>query len=184
MICMTERYSWLLENAHFLNPGTGNSSRRSSPGSYPGVGRASASAHRSDGGFSSSVRGCTLSLVCGSSLSLGKGTPAPIDAPKVRSPGTLSMGSQSNVYCRPFGGDRSILRSFLLVGYALLVWLVVHLFVVSSRSPLCGQFGGSYETHLRTVRRWLPFPTDMMRSMLATWSFLPAKWPVWAFVDR
>ena len=56
-------------------------------------------------------------------------------------------------------GEAILFRSLLLVEYALLVWLVVHLFVVFVEEPsLRSQFGASYETYLSTVRRWLPRP--------------------------
>jgi protein-S-isoprenylcysteine O-methyltransferase Ste14 len=54
-------------------------------------------------------------------------------------------------------GQAILFRSFLLVGYALLVWGVVYLFVVFVEEPsLHHQFGESYESYLRTVPRWLP----------------------------
>ncbi len=54
-------------------------------------------------------------------------------------------------------GEALLFHSFLLVGYALLVVGVVHLFVVFVEEPsLRRQFGASYETYLRTVSRWLP----------------------------
>jgi protein-S-isoprenylcysteine O-methyltransferase Ste14 len=92
-------------------------------------------------------------------ISLGKGTPAPIDAPKflvkegpyqwVRNP--MYLAALSIVI-----GQAILFRSFLLVGYALLVWGVVHLFVVFVEEPsLRHQFGESYESYLRTVPRWL-----------------------------
>src|SRR5260370_12818813 len=90
---------------------------------------------------------------------IGKGTRAPIDAPKflvkegpyqwVRNPMYLAVLSIVI-------GQAILFRSFLLVGYALLVGLVVHLFVVLVEEPsLRHQFGESYESYLRTVPRWL-----------------------------
>src|SRR5258706_492853 len=56
-------------------------------------------------------------------------------------------------------GETILFRSFLLVGYALLVWAIVHTFVVTVEEPsLRRQFGASYETYLRTVSRWIPRP--------------------------
>src|SRR5712692_8569126 len=91
---------------------------------------------------------------------IGKGTPAPIDAPKflvregpyqwVRNPMYLAVLSVVI-------GEAMLFHSLLLVGYALLVWTVVHLFVVFVEEPsLRRQFGKSYETYLRVVPRWLP----------------------------
>jgi protein-S-isoprenylcysteine O-methyltransferase Ste14 len=92
--------------------------------------------------------------------SLGKGTPAPLDAPIflvkegpyhwVRNPMDLAVLAMVI-------GQAILFRSFLLVGYVLLVWGVVHLFVVLVEEPsLRHQFGESYETYLRMVARWLP----------------------------
>ncbi|HZC77232.1 MAG TPA: isoprenylcysteine carboxylmethyltransferase family protein, partial [Ktedonobacterales bacterium] len=56
-------------------------------------------------------------------------------------------------------GEALLFRSFLLVGYALLVWAIVHTFVVTVEEPsLRRQFGVSYEAYLRTVSRWVPRP--------------------------
>jgi protein-S-isoprenylcysteine O-methyltransferase Ste14 len=56
-------------------------------------------------------------------------------------------------------GQAILFRSVALIGYALLVWLIVHLFVVSVEEPsLRRQFGEGYEAYLRAVPRWLPRP--------------------------
>ena len=91
---------------------------------------------------------------------IGKGTPAPIDAPKflvkegpyqwVRNPMYLAVLST-------ISGEAILFHSLLLVGYALLLGVVMHLFVVFVEEPsLRRQFGESYKTYLRTVPRWLP----------------------------
>src|SRR5438552_1284339 len=83
---------------------------------------------------------------------IGKGTPAPIDAPKflvregpyqwVRNPMYIAVLSVVI-------GEAILFRSFLLAGYALLVAVVVHMFVVFVEEPsLRSQFGVSYETYL------------------------------------
>ena len=75
----------------------------------------------------------------------GRGTPAPIDAPKflvtqgpyhwVRNPMYLAVLSIVI-------GEAILFRSYLLVGYALLIWAVVHMFVVFVEEPsLRHQFG-------------------------------------------
>ena len=69
------------------------------------------------------------------------------------------MGSQSNVYCclLVIIGEAILFHSLPIAEYALLVWLVVHVFVVFVEEPsLRHQFGASYENYLRTVARWLP----------------------------
>jgi protein-S-isoprenylcysteine O-methyltransferase Ste14 len=105
--------------------------------------------------------GVGLYLWCAGAFTfIGKGTPAPIDAPKflvkegpyqwVRNPMYLAVLSMVI-------GQAILFRSFLLVGYALLVGVVVHLFVISVEEPsLRHQFGESYEIYLRAVPRWLP----------------------------
>ena len=112
-------------------------------------------------GFLPLLLGVGLYLWCAGEFTfIGKGTPAPIDAPKflvtqgpyqwVRNPMYLAVLSIVI-------GEAILFRSYLLVGYALLVWAVVHMFVVFVEEPsLRHQFGESYETSLRTVPRWLP----------------------------
>jgi protein-S-isoprenylcysteine O-methyltransferase Ste14 len=91
---------------------------------------------------------------------IGRGTPAPIDAPVflvksgpyrwVRNPMYLGVLSV-------FFGEAILFHSLLLVVCGLLISVVVHLFVVFYEEPtLRRQFGESYETYLRTVPRWLP----------------------------
>ena len=94
---------------------------------------------------------------------IGKGTPLPLDAPRV----LVIQGSyrwvRNPMYVAVLSviiGQAILFQSFLLVGYALLVWAIVHTFVVFVEEPsLRRQFGDSYETYLHTVPRWLPrFP--------------------------
>src|SRR2546421_11993338 len=91
---------------------------------------------------------------------IGKGTPAPIDTPIflvregpyqwVRNPMYLAVLSV-------IIGEAILFHSLLLVGYALLIGVVAHLFVVFYEEPsLRRRFGESYEAYLRTVPRWLP----------------------------
>lgn len=91
---------------------------------------------------------------------VGKGTPAPIDAPRflvkegpyqwVRNPMYLAV-------LTTILGESILFHSLWLLGYALLVAVVVHLFVVFVEEPsLSRLFGESYATYLRTVPRWLP----------------------------
>jgi len=91
---------------------------------------------------------------------IGRGTPAPIDAPVflvrsgpyrwVRNP--MYIGVLSVLI-----GEAILFHSLPLVWCALLAGIVVHLFVVFYEEPsLRRRFGESYETYLRTVPRWLP----------------------------
>jgi protein-S-isoprenylcysteine O-methyltransferase Ste14 len=105
--------------------------------------------------------GVGLYLWCAGAFTfIGKGTPAPIDAPKflvkegpyrwVRNPMYLAVLSVVI-------GEAILFRSFPLVGYALLVAATVHGFVIFVEEPsLRHQFGMGYETYLRMVPRWLP----------------------------
>lgn len=112
-------------------------------------------------GFLPLLVGVGLYLWCAGEFTfIGKGTPAPIDAPKflvkegpyrwVRNPMYIAVLSVVS-------GEAILFRSFQLAGYALLVGIVVHLFVVFVEEPsLRSQFGESYETYLRAVPRWIP----------------------------
>jgi protein-S-isoprenylcysteine O-methyltransferase Ste14 len=112
-------------------------------------------------GFLPLLLGVELYLWCAAVFTfIGKGTPAPIDAPKVLVIQGPYHWVRNPMYIAVLSvviGEAILFRSFLLVGYALLVGLVVHMFVVFVEEPsLRRQFGGSYETYLRAVPRWLP----------------------------
>ena len=112
-------------------------------------------------GFLPLLLGVGLYLWCAGAFTfIGKGTPAPIDAPKVLVVEGPYRWVRNPMYIAVFSvviGEALLFRSFLLVVYALLVAGVVHLFVVFVEEPsLRRQFGASYETYLRTVSRWLP----------------------------
>lgn len=107
--------------------------------------------------------GVVLYLWCAGAFTfIGKGTPAPIDAPIflvrsgpyrwVRNP--MYLGVLAIIV-----GQAILFHSVALVGYALVVWLIVHLFVIFVEEPsLRSQFGESYDAYLRAVPRWLPRP--------------------------
>ncbi len=112
-------------------------------------------------GFLPLLLGVGLYLWCAGTFTLiGKGTPAPIDAPKVLVIQGPYHWVRNPMYIAVLSvviGEAILFRSFLLLGYALLVGLVVHMFVVFVEEPsLRRQFENSYETYLRTVPRWLP----------------------------
>lgn len=105
--------------------------------------------------------GVGLYLWCAGAFTfVGKGTPAPIDAPKVLVIQGPYQWVRNPMYIAVLSvviGEAILFHSLLLVEYALLVWLVVHVFVVFVEEPsLLRQFGARYETYLRTVARWLP----------------------------
>lgn len=54
-------------------------------------------------------------------------------------------------------GQSLILESLVLLGYAALVWLVSHLFVVTYEEPaLRRTFGKEYQFYCANVPRWIP----------------------------
>ncbi len=91
---------------------------------------------------------------------IGKGTPAPIDAPVFLVREGPYQWVRNPMYIAgllTISGEAILFHSLLLVSYALLLGVVVHLFVVFFEEPsLHRQFGESYEAYLRTVPRWLP----------------------------
>ena len=91
---------------------------------------------------------------------IGKGTPAPVDAPVFLVKEGLYRWVRNPMYIGVFSvliGEAILYHSLFLVGYMLLAGIVVHLFVVFYEEPsLRRRFGESYERYLRTVPRWLP----------------------------
>lgn len=109
------------------------------------------------------VLGVGLYLWCAGAFTfIGKGTPAPIDAPKTLVVQGLYRWVRNPMYIAVLLvilGQALLFRSPLLVGYALLFWVVVHAFVVVVEEPsLRGQFGSSYDAYRRRVPRWIPRP--------------------------
>ena len=90
----------------------------------------------------------------------GRGTLAPVDPPKhlvvrglyryVRNP--MSVGVVSILF-----GEALLFWSLSLLCYAIVFFIITHLFVVLYEEPaLRRQFGESYEAYRRSVPRWLP----------------------------
>jgi protein-S-isoprenylcysteine O-methyltransferase Ste14 len=107
--------------------------------------------------------GVALYLWCAGAFTfIGKGTPAPIDAPTalvVQGPYRWVRNPMYVAVLSVILGQALVFRSPLLVGYALLFWVVVHAFVVVVEEPsLREQFGGRYDEYLRRVPRWIPRP--------------------------
>ena len=156
------------ENARVLDPGSWDGSRGYplAPAARGDRSSASASIHL-DGRFSPFATGSwTLSLVCGSvHLHWQRNASAHRCARRVLVAQGFYRGVRNPMYVAVLSvviGEAILFRSFLLAGYALLVGVVVHLFVVFVEEPsLRRQFGESYEAYLRTVPRWLPhLPTN------------------------
>jgi protein-S-isoprenylcysteine O-methyltransferase Ste14 len=93
-------------------------------------------------------------------LKEGRGTPAPIDAPKE----LVAVGFYRYVRNPMYVGVLSIiLGHFLWSGfwnlliYAIIVFIAFHIFVTYYEEPtLKRQFGRSYEEYLERVPRWIP----------------------------
>ena len=90
----------------------------------------------------------------------GRGTPAPIDAPKRLVVRGLFRYSRNPMYVGVLGvilGQAALFREPRLVGYALAVWTCFHLFVVLyEERALARDFGDEYAAYRLRVGRWLP----------------------------
>jgi protein-S-isoprenylcysteine O-methyltransferase Ste14 len=54
-------------------------------------------------------------------------------------------------------GESLIFRSWRLLGYSMVVWVCIDLFVIlHEERALRKRFGGAYETYCREVPRWIP----------------------------
>lgn len=90
----------------------------------------------------------------------GRGTPAPVDPPKVLVVSGLYRYVRNPIYVSVI---LILLGHFLWFGfwrllvYAGSAFLVAHLFVILYEEPnLRKRFGASYEDYLRKVPRWIP----------------------------
>jgi protein-S-isoprenylcysteine O-methyltransferase Ste14 len=100
----------------------------------------------------------------------GKGTPAPIDPPKL----LVSSGPYRFVRNPMYVGGVLILlgeaifcTSILLLVYLCFIWLTFHLFIVFYEEPhLRKVFGTEYEEYCRNVGRWVPDLKRVVREML------------------
>ena len=105
--------------------------------------------------------GATFYLRCALDFAFkGRGTPAPIDAPKFLVTINLYRMVRNPMYVgvvMVLVGEALLFQSFVLLRYAALVWLGFHLFVLLYEEPhLRKVFGSDYETYCRQVPRWLP----------------------------
>jgi protein-S-isoprenylcysteine O-methyltransferase Ste14 len=90
----------------------------------------------------------------------GMGTPAPVAAPS-----QLVVSGQYRYVRNPMYvavlalvlGEGVALARPILLAYALLLWLIFHLFIVLYEEPaLASRFGTAYGRYRRSVGRWLP----------------------------
>jgi protein-S-isoprenylcysteine O-methyltransferase Ste14 len=92
----------------------------------------------------------------------GRGTPAPIDAPKKLVVRGLYRYTRNPMYLGVLTvilGWAVLFRSAMLLAYALAVASCFHLFVVFyEERRLHREFGGEYDLYRARVARWLPRP--------------------------
>ena len=92
--------------------------------------------------------------------SRGRGTPAPIDPPKMLVSHGLYAVVRNPMYVGVLGilfGEAILFSSMTLVYYSVFVTLGFHAFIVLYEEPgLKIAFGASYEEYCETVPRWLP----------------------------
>jgi protein-S-isoprenylcysteine O-methyltransferase Ste14 len=114
------------------------------------------------------ILGCMILLWCAWEFAVaGRGTPAPIDPPK----SVVVSGLYRFVRNPMYGGvellvlgEAWLFSSMRLLGYALLLGLGFHLFVVFYEEPaLKKKFGGTYQEYCRSVPRWIPWLTPHKR---------------------
>ena len=90
----------------------------------------------------------------------GRGTPAPIDAPKFLVTSHLYRMVRNPMYVGVLMvvvGEGLFLQSFAILRYAGIAWLGFHLFVLLYEEPaLRAKFGAEYEEYCRQVPRWIP----------------------------
>ena len=103
--------------------------------------------------------GVGLYLWCAGAFTfIGRGTPAPIDAPKALVVQGAYRWVRNPMYVAVLSvilGQALVFGSLLLIGYALLFWVIVHTFVIFVEEPsLRVQFGSSYDDYLHRVPRW------------------------------
>ncbi len=107
------------------------------------------------------LAGCAIYFWCvWDFAAFGRGTPAPVDAPRRLVARGLYRYVRNPMY---FGvllviaGWALLFRSPRVLGYGAAVALFFHLFVVTVEEPsLRGKFGRSYERYCRDVGRWAP----------------------------
>lgn len=91
----------------------------------------------------------------------GKGTPAPIDPPKVLVVQGLYRYVRNPMYIGGvfiLAGEAIFFASLILFGYTLFIFLCFHFFVIGYEEPaLRRTFGNAYDTYCESVPRWLPF---------------------------
>jgi protein-S-isoprenylcysteine O-methyltransferase Ste14 len=90
----------------------------------------------------------------------GRGTPAPVEAPKALVVGGLYRYVRNPMYVGVLAataGHVFWFGSLRIAGYVLALWLIFHLFVSVYEEPhLRKTFGAAYERYCKSVPRWIP----------------------------
>ena len=107
------------------------------------------------------LAGCAIYFWClWDFATFGRGTPAPVDAPRRLVVRGLYQYVRNPMYVgvlMVIAGWALFFRSARILGYGVVVALFFHLFVVAVEEPsLRGKFGRSYERYCREVGRWVP----------------------------
>ena len=91
---------------------------------------------------------------------VGKGTPAPFDAPKKVVATDAYQFTRNPMYVACVSvliGEAIFFESAALLIYALVLFLIFHIWILIYEEPtLRKNFGASYEEYCREVSRWLP----------------------------
>jgi protein-S-isoprenylcysteine O-methyltransferase Ste14 len=91
---------------------------------------------------------------------VGRGTPAPVDPPRVLVTGGLYAWTRNPMYLGVLSvllGEAVAFGSSRLLAYAAVVFLAFHLFTVLYEEPAHRRrFGPAFEEYCRRVPRWLP----------------------------
>ena len=90
----------------------------------------------------------------------GRGTPAPIDAPKRLVTRGFYRYTRNPMYVAVLTvvvGWAAFFGAFILVAYAALLFVIFSLFIRLYEEPrLAREFGGDYAAYVSQVGRWLP----------------------------
>jgi protein-S-isoprenylcysteine O-methyltransferase Ste14 len=90
----------------------------------------------------------------------GKGTPAPIDPPRLLVTSGPYRITRNPMYLGGsliLLGETVLFESLILLAYLLFIWLAFHIFVVLYEEPHLGKlFGPAYSEYCRNVPRWIP----------------------------
>ena len=127
----------------------------------PGIQRPAATGLWQIIGMGVGAAGVVLALWCVFTFALiGKGTPVPLDPPRrlvVRGPYRFVRNPMAIGVGLVLSGTSLFYRSWLLLGYTALFFLIIHLLVVLYEEPtLSRTFGAPYEAYCERVGRWWP----------------------------